>query len=58
MELPDYQQYLRIGEQRLALEDPLQGVVDEFLELHQHGADSAAELLLAAHRNLLQLGRH
>jgi predicted dehydrogenase len=55
VELPQYQQYLACGTQRVALPDPLHQVTAQFARAMTHGTATAGEKLRAAHRNLEQL---
>lgn len=55
VELPAYRQYLVSGERRISLPDPIALVTAKFVRDLQAGATTRGELLLAAHRNLLQL---
>ena len=53
--LPDYQQFLVSGEQRVALPDPIHQVVADFTNSIAEDAATEGELLRRSHRNLLQL---
>ena len=55
IELPEYRQYLVSQTETAALTDPLESVVAGFLGNLQNNACTDTEILLAGHRNLLQL---
>lgn len=55
VELPQYQQYLTAGTQRVALPDPLHQVTAQFAQAMASETATDGEKLRAAHRNLIQL---
>ncbi len=55
VELPEYRQTLVCGDRSATVDDPMQQVTASFLADLESGASTDSELLLAGHRNLLQL---
>ncbi|MEH6568098.1 MAG: Gfo/Idh/MocA family oxidoreductase [Halioglobus sp.] len=55
IELPEYRQYLTSETQKAMLTDPLESVVADFLDSLENTALTDTGILLAGHRNLLQL---
>ena len=55
VELPAYRQFFSSGERRVALADPLQQVVEDFLSRLAGGARTDGALLRGAHDNLMLL---